>query len=861
MGFPPAGPRRAPEASPRPRFQSTSQPAGRFQQHASHAQGNSALPRQRPSQLPVDTRIPHPPPDLIPDQVSRFNKVSDLTSKNLTEQQYRDLLSSYTIIRLEKIEPYNGGNTTGEVVKSSWERCTRADLPNMDNEKARHAIQRLNEKDKEYKKGKGTTLLEKQKSLGKSAQDQVKEMERDLSAIEDDPQHFHTVLEQIDWKEKLVVEKDEKPSSSRKHATTKKKSHKKERYERVSIHLYFKRCPRPGQVASELYRQVYQQEERLERQAPDWALEERAYEMGIHKWRVQEEQIRLERIRQERLLERERSRNQDQTQQRSAQHGPQTQPPGQQMPPGQHVQLPQRQMPPGQQTQLPQRQMPPGPQMPPGQQRPLGQQMPTQGGPPMNQQAAAQMSQQQPPTQQMPPGQQRPPTQQVPAQGGPPMNQQAAGSLPQQRPLVQQMPPSQQMQPGQQRPPLQPMPPQGGPPVNQQAAGQMPQQQRPPTVCQPNIGQPQGHQQQGQPNVVQSQPHQGQQMHPPNVGQVPPPGVPGMRLPNNGQMPPQGIPGMRVPNNVQMPAQTSGANGNGANAHRSKTPIRVVYEHGKRSKHRKGHQRHCSVSQSRGGSSDSSTRHEQWSDWGSDTEYSSMTSASGSPRLTKAYHVKYHHGSSHKKARVPRYVEEPANFGVERGRRPKRQHKMEERPDPLYFMTGSDTRVKVPSAAPRAARMAESIPVQNLAEIRAYRAGCEDGKLAAEADAPYLKAPRYRAASPRYETMPRTEFHQEYEQDSYGLPGVRRVTTSEIGRQMNLEDLARMRTRPRYEDERDAMFRHDQARKTALAREELEEIMRGDLRTHLPQPYVSTAQGRAGGQFGVDLGRGTNYRW
>lgn len=314
----------------------------------------------------------------------------------------------------------------------------------------------------------------------------------------------------------------------------------------------------------------------------------------------------------------------------------------------------------------------------------------------------------------------------------------------------------------------------------------------------------------------------------------------------------------------------SGANGNGDKPNRSKTPIRVVHEHSKRSKHRNGHPRQSPLSQSHGGSSVGSTRDDQWSDFASDTEYSSMTSVSGSPRITKAAHVKYPHGGSHNKPRVPRYVEEPANFGVEPARRPNRQHRVNERPDPLYFMRDSDRRVKGPSAAPRATRMADSIPVDNLAQIRdAYHAGREDEKHAAEAEDPYSKATRYRPASPRFETRPRTEIHQDYEHDTYGLPGIRLVTTSEIGRQINLEDRARMRSsrdiRPRQVDERDARYRYDQMRRTAAALDEHEEIMREiaeadrlrseELRNHLSRPY----HGRSGGQFGVDLGRDTSY--
>lgn len=192
---------------------------------------------------------PHPPRHIIPSHFQRPVVISDIRDEGLTEEDIREDLSDYVILRFEKIQPYDEYDSDGEEVKASWDNCTRTRIANVDKVDARREIRRLNKEDAK----KGRTLLEKQNDLGPKQQDQIAKAERDLSLEEHDAR-FHTVLAQIDFTLKPVMQKREKVYTRR--SNTKRKIHQKKRYERTSITAYFKRCPKDTQLPSELARSI-----------------------------------------------------------------------------------------------------------------------------------------------------------------------------------------------------------------------------------------------------------------------------------------------------------------------------------------------------------------------------------------------------------------------------------------------------------------------------------------------------------------------------------------------------------------------------------------------------------------------------
>lgn len=203
---------------------------------------------QRPMAPPARAFPAHPPRGNIPPQSQRPVVVSDIRPEVQTEEDIREHLTDYIILRFEKVEPYDEYDSDGEL-RATWDKCIRRRLPDVDKADARREIRRLNREDKK----KGKTWLEKQNSIGPKAQNQLAKAQRELSLEERDGR-FHTVLAQIDFSLKPVVEKHEKVTRHR--SNTKRKIRQKVKYERTSITAYFKRCPKENQIPSELARRI-----------------------------------------------------------------------------------------------------------------------------------------------------------------------------------------------------------------------------------------------------------------------------------------------------------------------------------------------------------------------------------------------------------------------------------------------------------------------------------------------------------------------------------------------------------------------------------------------------------------------------
>lgn len=210
-------------------------------------------------------QAPHPSASIVPHQLNRVAEQSDLRGENLTEDEYREFLTEYIIYRFEKVESHDLANSNGDQPRGSWANCTRRRLPAVDKQEAKKEINNLNKEDRR----KGRTLLEKQRSLASEQQDQLKKLEGDLSNDEQLDSRFQIVLVQVHSTLKPIVDKHE--SFSRRHNAMKRKVRDKKKYERTSIVAYFKRCPRPEQIPSLLYRQLelekHQVQQLHERQA------------------------------------------------------------------------------------------------------------------------------------------------------------------------------------------------------------------------------------------------------------------------------------------------------------------------------------------------------------------------------------------------------------------------------------------------------------------------------------------------------------------------------------------------------------------------------------------------------------------
>lgn len=196
-------------------------------------------------------QAPHPPANVVPHQLNRVAEQSDLRGENLTEEEYREFLTEYIIYRFEKVGSHVVANSNGDQVQGSWANCTRRRLPTVDKQEAKKEINNLNREDRR----KGRSLLEKQMSLSSIQQDQLKKLEGDLSNDAQLDSRFQIILAQIHYTLRPIVDKHESVSR-RRNVTKRKVREKRKRSERISITAYFKRCPRPEQVPSLLYRQL-----------------------------------------------------------------------------------------------------------------------------------------------------------------------------------------------------------------------------------------------------------------------------------------------------------------------------------------------------------------------------------------------------------------------------------------------------------------------------------------------------------------------------------------------------------------------------------------------------------------------------
>lgn len=171
----------------------------------------------------------------------RFVEVSDIRPERQTEESVREELSDYYVCRFEKVVPYDAYDIDGEIAKPSWENCVRTRMPEVSKRDAQREIRRLN-LDK--------PVTEKKNSLTPHQQRQLEKALQDFSAVERD-HRYHTVLAQIDHQLRPIDNNDKK---SRRHSSTRGKSRekKKNKYQRISITAYYRRCPRPEQVPSQL---------------------------------------------------------------------------------------------------------------------------------------------------------------------------------------------------------------------------------------------------------------------------------------------------------------------------------------------------------------------------------------------------------------------------------------------------------------------------------------------------------------------------------------------------------------------------------------------------------------------------------
>ncbi|PHH85838.1 hypothetical protein CDD83_11106 [Cordyceps sp. RAO-2017] len=231
-----------------------------------HAPPAAAATYQAPPAMTAPSRPPVFPPQNAPQQVhnqgpppkpspaqrpkKRAVVISDIRNECLTEADARQRLSSYYVIRMEKVPRRNEVDEEGNPAQPTWQMVKSVeDTDTTQQEVTRRVRQLIKE---------GPRVLDKKNKLGPSVQRQIQKAKETLEEHEPDSRYKY-VLAQLDSTLKKMSHFSVVP-----HTKTYKKGKKgkeckytwlkaKHPYERVSVTAYFQRTPRDGENAMRMW--------------------------------------------------------------------------------------------------------------------------------------------------------------------------------------------------------------------------------------------------------------------------------------------------------------------------------------------------------------------------------------------------------------------------------------------------------------------------------------------------------------------------------------------------------------------------------------------------------------------------------
>ncbi|KAL6815677.1 hypothetical protein GGI42DRAFT_362965 [Trichoderma sp. SZMC 28013] len=168
----------------------------------------------------------------------------DIRDENITEAEARKRLSSYIVVRIERLaDPYDLDDE-GNPMRSTWEKATHTVRRDIAQEETRRKVRELNKET--------GSVTDKKNELSSAIQRQLERAWDKLDNMESDPRFVYT-LAQLDWKLKRVETRGhdrkhdrrskDKKKSKEKHKSKRSPSRSKPKKERVSVTAYFKREP------------------------------------------------------------------------------------------------------------------------------------------------------------------------------------------------------------------------------------------------------------------------------------------------------------------------------------------------------------------------------------------------------------------------------------------------------------------------------------------------------------------------------------------------------------------------------------------------------------------------------------------
>ncbi|KAK0756621.1 hypothetical protein N5P37_010776 [Trichoderma harzianum] len=189
-----------------------------------------------------NARAAHQP--MSESQPRRNIDIIDIRDENITESEARKCLSSFIVVRMERLaNPYDLDDE-GNPMRPTWDKATHTVRRDISQEEARHKVRELNKET--------GSVTDKKNELSSAIQRQLEHAWNKLDNMESDPRFVYT-LAQLDWKYKRVETRGhdrkhdrrskDKKKSKEKHKSKRSPSRSKPKRERVSVTAYFKREP------------------------------------------------------------------------------------------------------------------------------------------------------------------------------------------------------------------------------------------------------------------------------------------------------------------------------------------------------------------------------------------------------------------------------------------------------------------------------------------------------------------------------------------------------------------------------------------------------------------------------------------
>ena len=192
------------------------------------------------------SHVPQPPHMAVPADLRPRNAVEtfDLRKESMTESKAQQQLSSYTVVRIEKVKDTSEVDEAGYPIEPTWKHANLYYQTDISQQAVVRKVRELAAFD--------MPVESKKLELGEPVQRQIEHAQERLQATELDQRYFYTLSQfeskfrKINTASTYVTARKKGKKVVHEWKTTKKSKSSKKK-ERVAVTAYFERAPRPGQ--------------------------------------------------------------------------------------------------------------------------------------------------------------------------------------------------------------------------------------------------------------------------------------------------------------------------------------------------------------------------------------------------------------------------------------------------------------------------------------------------------------------------------------------------------------------------------------------------------------------------------------